>query len=140
MGQRRYPDDTWDKFFDFVYADEADSLPIAELRAALARMGCDMSSVRTAIRNALEAAKTRASVSHSEEITQAFGNCRSCRYWRFDPAFEPWGECILGRTIAGETAHETLARADDAESYSARLRTKPDFTCRQYGPKEGSKP
>lgn len=78
------------------------------------------------------------------------GRCETCRWWEPSPS-EPesvyghyfkrpeFGVCALGELEDGDKlAHpETLAFAEDAESYKACLMTSPKFGCVQYERKDG---
>ena len=67
--------------------------------------------------------------------------CRDCRHWdrtykAESPEHSEWGDCLLAREDAGESAvPETLAVAWDAERNHAGLLTAPTFGCVQFEPK-----
>ena len=65
--------------------------------------------------------------------------CRDCRHWE-EPSrrqfgfgadsYPEFGICPLMESDDGRPAHpDTLAHAQDMESYNARVYTKPDFGC-----------
>lgn len=69
-------------------------------------------------------------------------HCSSCKFWK-SPGYtyaqgwgEGWGVCDIASSTRGYPVNKaTLAYAEDAETYSADLRTKPDFGCIQHAPK-----
>lgn len=62
------------------------------------------------------------------------GRCATCRWWSTDVAEQERGHCGLAHSVEGRAEHQqSLAVAQDGESYSAWLVTGPDFGCVQWG-------
>ena len=56
------------------------------------------------------------------------GYCATCKHWE-----QSSGHCLLATTDSGRPlCKDSLAVAEDAESYMAWLVTKADFGCVQY--------
>ena len=64
-------------------------------------------------------------------------HCKACKYWnRSEEDEDGWGDCELANTQRSVSAHATLARAQDHESYRAWFHTNEMFGCVQYKKKE----
>ena len=75
------------------------------------------------------------------------GRCATCRHWEPpDPSRDNrppgvgFGRCGLASLEDGDTLQhwDTLAFAEDAESYMAWLHTSPEFGCVQWAGRDGS--
>lgn len=74
--------------------------------------------------------------------------CRECQHWeepqrrRFGfsvDSYPEFGICALMESNDGRPVHQdTLAHAQDSESYNARVYTRPDFGCVMGEPRGGA--
>jgi hypothetical protein len=68
--------------------------------------------------------------------------CDSCRWWFNDAKpggpYADWGECKKAEGESATPVHDdTLAYAEDRESYKASLNTHRTFGCVMHEPQEG---
>lgn len=74
------------------------------------------------------------------------GNCKDCKHWQSPERLEKiylhsfkMGRCELAGSSESYADHpESLAFAEDVESYSAWLNTSPDFGCVQWEAKDAT--
>jgi predicted ATP-dependent serine protease len=63
------------------------------------------------------------------------GRCQTCKHWNgFTESYmrQGWGQCEMTSSESGEGSPESLAVAQDYESYAAILETAAEYGCVMY--------